>query len=167
MTELFDFFELVCIETSIPLDNEIKTVTDLKLLIVNHENYEPQSNSCRNYVHVLDSLMQKAGENTSQEVVKELSDLLCTKLMTCPINQIKYGIANLGDLNPDTDFGDTDFGDIDEPIEAITLIRWLFNLQYLSNFRFYLESMIPTETMKELKKCLNIFYNNNDYPYGY
>ena len=161
MTELFDFFELVCIETSIPLDNEIKTVSEFKLLIENHENYKPQTKACRNYVHVLDSLMQKAGENTSQEVVQELSDLVFTKLMTCPINQIKYGIANLGDCDPEP------FGDTDESIEAIILVKWLFDLQYISNFRFYLETMLPTETIKELKKYLDIFYNNNDYPFSY
>ena len=64
---LFDFFEQVCMETSIHLDTEIQTVDELKLLI---ENYKPQT---RNYVHVLDSLMQQA--NATPEIVEPFEDI--------------------------------------------------------------------------------------------
>jgi hypothetical protein len=156
MTELFEFFEQVCLETSIPLNKEIQTDGELKLLLEDRDNYAPLTRACRSYKHVLDTLMQKAATESTQAVVSELSDVVFGKLRTCPIDQIQYGITNIGEWSPEP------FGDIEEPVEALHLVQWLFDLQTLSNFRQYLDSRFSTDTMEELKECLDVFYSNNN-----
>ena len=92
MTELFEFFEQVCMETSIPLDKEIQTVEELLQLIEDHENYIPKTKACREYKHVIDSLIRQAPENLYPVVVSELSELIFAKLKTYSINQIQYSL---------------------------------------------------------------------------
>ena len=156
MSDLFELFEQICEETSIPLNKEIETVEGLKLLLEDHNNYAPLTRACRSYIHVLDTLMQKATTKLTPTAVIDLSDLVFSSLRTCPIDQIQYGIANIGEWNPEP------FGDLDEDIKALHLVQWLFDLQTLSNFRTYLDSCFSVDTMEELKECLDVFYSNNN-----
>ena len=138
MSELFNLFEQICIETSIPLDTEIKNVDELLKLIEDHENYIPQTKACRQYKHVINSLMKQAYENLSPIVVSELSELVFAKLHTCSINQIQYEIRENQD----------------------GIVQWIVDLQYISNFKQYLETCFPNENMDEIKEYLDSFYNN-------
>ena len=160
---MYDIFEVVCEETSIPLNAEIRTKEELFALITDVDNYTPRSKSCRYFVNVLDNLMVKlatleVSEDTDKHV-NELTDLIVSKLVTYPVNYLKYGVKNIGEWDRDPLSEADDQDDADYGYTVHKLIQWLFELQKFGNFRNILELHFSEEIMDELKTDLDIFYS--------
>ena len=159
---MYDIFEDVCEETSIPLNAEIGTKEELFALITDVDNYTPRSKSCRYFVHVLDSLIAKLAtlepsEDTDKHI-NELTTLIVSKLVTYPVNYLKYGVKNIGEWERDP-LSESDDDDGDYGFNVHKLIQWLFELQKFGNFRNILELHFSEEIMAELKTDLDIFYS--------
>ena len=158
---MYDIFVVVCDETSIPLNAEIRTKEELFALIIDVDNYTPRSKSCRYFVNVLDNLMVKlatleVSEDTDKHV-NELTDLIVSKLVTYPVNYLKYGVKNIGEWDRDPLSDDDEFGYYGFNVHK--LFQWLFDLQKFGNFRNILELHFSEEIMDELKTDLDIFYS--------